>query len=168
MRLASSVLALQRAEVDVNDGTTAMEVAVQAGATAPICPWSWCRKPARRGRRGRSPGWTWTCAGSPIAGRRREQAGPAGPHRHAVDAGPPAASPAGAAADRLALAGLKLDVADADLTTGGERPAWRAHLDLALKSLAATLQQPLPLTASIDDVSLGGLAATGEHYAQTR
>ena len=35
VRLASAVLALQRAEVDVNDGTTAMEVAVQAGTTAP-------------------------------------------------------------------------------------------------------------------------------------
>ena len=167
VRLASSVLALQRAEVDVNDGTTAMEVAVQAGATAPDLSVVMVPQTGTEGAQGQITGLDLDLRR--VSYRREGDANRLGLQgrigMRSMQGHLPPLRP-GAAADRLALAGLKLDVADADLTTGGVRPAWRAHLDLALKSLAATLQQPLPLTASIDDVSLGGLAATsGEHYA---
>ncbi len=54
----------------------------------------------------------------------------------------------------VGLSGLRLDVADLDFAMGADAPAWRARLDLDIGSLAATLQRPLSLIATIGDVSL--------------
>jgi hypothetical protein len=62
----------------------------------------------------------------------------------------------GQPSDIIALAGLKLDVADVDVTMDGREPKWRARLDLGLKSLAATLRAPLSLIANVADISLRG------------
>ena len=167
VRLASSVLALQRVEVDVNDGRTTMEVAVQAGAAAPDLSMVMVPETGPTGAQAQINGLDLDLRrvsyhreagtdGLGLQGRigLRSMQGHLPPRRP------------GEAADLLALTGLNLVVADADLTSNGEGHAWRARLDLALKSLAATLHQPLPLRASVEDVSLGGFAAiSGEEYA---
>lgn len=79
----------------------------------------------------------------------------------ALDAQLPAAD-AGAEGQRLALSGLTLDVADLDFVTGGEHPAWRADVALALQSLAMTATQPIPISGSVADVALSRLAASSE------
>ncbi|MFZ1414378.1 MAG: DUF748 domain-containing protein [Defluviicoccus sp.] len=163
MRLASSALTLRDADVDINDKRTALHIAVQAGATAPDLSLVSVPKTGVGGVQGKITGLDLDLRR--LAYRREGDTNGLGLAGHIGIRSlqgnvPPLRT--GAAADHLALDGLKLDVAEADLTTGGERTAWRARLDLALKSLAATLQQPLPLTASVDDVSLGGLAATSD------
>ncbi len=169
VRLASSALTLRQADIDVVDGRKTLQVAVKAGAKAPDLSLVMAPQTGTDGAKGQIKGLDLDLRR--VSYRREGDVNGLG-----LEAGikigsiegqrPPTRK--GVAADRLALAGLKLDVADAALTTGGERTAWRARLDLALKSLAVTQQQPVPLTASVDDVSLGGLAATsGERYAAT-
>lgn len=69
------------------------------------------------------------------------------------------------AADVVALSGLKLDVADLDVESGGSRPAWRAALDLDLRSATASLRAPLPLSAEVEALALHRLAAASATQA---
>jgi hypothetical protein len=169
VRLASSALTLRHADIDVVDGPTTLQVAVKAGAKAPDLSVAMAPQTGADEGKGQIKGLDLDLRR--VSYRREGDAdglGLEGRIKIGSIEGQRPAVQKGAAADRLALAGLNLDVADAGLTTGGERTAWRARLDLALGSLAATLQQPLPLTASVDDVALGGLAAiSGERYAAT-
>ncbi|MDG4576056.1 MAG: DUF748 domain-containing protein [Defluviicoccus sp.] len=168
-RLASSALTLRDADIDIADGQETLQVAVKAGAKAPDLSLVIVPQTGADGANGQIKGLDLDLRR--VSYRREGDVnglGLEGGIKIGSIEGQRPSPRKGVAADRLALAGLKLDVADAALTTGGARTAWRARLDLALKSLAATLQQPLPLTASVDDVSLGGLAATsGERYAAT-
>ncbi|MBX3516558.1 MAG: DUF748 domain-containing protein [Rhodospirillales bacterium] len=168
-RLASSALTLRDADIDIADGQKTLQVAVKAGAKAPDLSLVMAPKTGAAGANGQIKGLDLDLRR--VSYRREGDVnglGLEGGIKIGSIEGQRSPPRKGVAADRLALAGLKLDVADAALTTGGARTAWRARLDLALKSLAATLQQPLPLTAAVDDVSLGGLAATsGERYAAT-
>ncbi|HYN40079.1 MAG TPA: hypothetical protein VES39_12590, partial [Rhodospirillales bacterium] len=138
VRLASSKLALQRAEVDFDDGRTTMAVAVQAGVTAPDLSVVMVPQNGSTGARAQIGGLDVDLRR--VAYRREGEAKGVGLQGRigmgSMQGTLPPRQP-GEAADRLALTGLKLDLADVDLTTGGDRPAWRARLDLALKSLAA-------------------------------
>lgn len=71
-----------------------------------------------------------------------------------------AAARQGVPADRLALAGLKLDIADLDLVKGGEHPAWRARLDFDLGRATADINGPLAAHGSVNAISLAGLNAS--------
>lgn len=70
-------------------------------------------------------------------------------------------------ADRLALSGLKLDVADLDLVEGGEQPKWRARLNLDLGSATAAVNGPLSARASTNEISLARLAASSAERSYT-
>ena len=169
VRLASSALTLRQADIDIADGPTSLQVAIKAGAKAPDLSVAMAPHTGADGAKGQIKGLDLDLRR--VSYRREGDAGGLGLEGRIKIGSMQGQQPpvqTGAAPDRLALAGLKLDVADAALTTGGERTAWRARLDLALGSLAATLQQPLPLTASIDELALGGLdAISGERYSAT-
>lgn len=86
----------------------------------------------------------------------------------------PASEP-GQSADLVTLSGLNLDVADLDVAAdraseaagvgaaagsgGGAAPVWRAKLDLDLRSMAASLHRPLPLSAEVTEIQLRQLDA---------
>jgi hypothetical protein len=168
VRLGPSDLALRGTEVDVNHGSPRLEVAVRGGVTAPDVSLITLPPGGRMGMQGE-------VAGLDVDLRRLGYHREAGIHGVSVEGRiglralegrlPPRLQ--GGPSDRLALEGLRVDIAEADVVKGGDEPAWRARVDLALKSLAASLHQPMPLTAALEEISATGLAASsvGEYAA---